>query len=562
MKFASRIIQIGLIIALLVSTAYCIWILDRGFNIIDESYYLLNAIYPDNFQLGYTHARLFSSLLWAITGSFVLFRASGLIVLLSGSLILALGTIYASPLCGMPVAGRPWNRAAIISCTIVCALLYGSVLNFTPSYNLLATSFAYAAMGLAMLSFNRTVSWHALALKLMSGCLVGAVFLCKFPAGIMVFCLVSMLIVAFDRTLRDRMLGIFICLVGMVVVILIIIRVQGPFADTLEKLRLGMAINKFVSPSVGHLLSWYFNDLMGKLIMFIKFFALPTIFFIVFACWRRTIIAIMGIGLLIYTLIFGGHLVGGIGRNLTTQMISLATSLLLCLLVTLPTLLKNRNIRILSIVFFFLPFCVAVGTSALLSRHILLSLASWGTLIALLAFAGNLEGRKPLPAMLICAIFITTAVSQTMTSGFQLFYRLYRPISEQTELTKVGAIGSVKLDKKTQDFVFALTDLAEKCGITPGEPFLGYYDIPGIAIITQTVPVLTPWLFNPKQAKAILDHADPETIHSAVVGMRKPQNENTPSLPGQMNPFPKGYRSCGTVTFPYREQQIQIWAPE
>jgi hypothetical protein len=100
---------------------------------------------------------------------------------------------------------------------------------------------------------------------------------------------------------------------------------------------------------------------------------------------------------------------------------------------------------------------------------------------------------------------------------------------------------------------------AKKCHILPGRPFLGLYNDPGVALVLQATPPLTPWLNNVAQAEMIMAFIDPDTLHSAVIALNLNSDGSRPLLPKQLPSFPNAYKLCGTANYPFENQAIQIW---
>ena len=174
-------------------------------------------------------------------------------------------------------------------------------------------------------------------------------------------------------------------------------------------------------------------------------------------------------------------------------------------------------------------------------------------------FQQSLKGIAP---AILSALFTIMVATQVVSSGFYPTYHMSRSLSEQTEPVNVGKIGLVYLDEDTRKFVLDIGHAAETCSIAPGRPFVGLYDIPGVALIIQGIPVLTPWLGQPPQAEAWLKRAPDATLQSAIVGLRAFGDGEFPKMPGVLPSFPVGYRLCGEGVFPDWKQRIQLWAPD
>ncbi|MDD5463432.1 MAG: hypothetical protein PHG00_17770 [Methylococcales bacterium] len=188
---------------------YCLWSLDRGIDLTDESYYLTAAINPEAVTLGITAMHWVTSGLWRLSGSLAGFRGTGLIILGVSSVVLAVGTARAFQMTG--IAPRSIPTLLIIACSLVGAFLYHAFVPFTPSYNLLTVSVAYMAFGLVCLTANMPWRGYFYCLQLLSGMALGVAFLAKFSSGVIVWIIVCSTIAVLNGSSRHRIMGI--CLI-------------------------------------------------------------------------------------------------------------------------------------------------------------------------------------------------------------------------------------------------------------------------------------------------------------------------------------------------------------
>ena len=559
-----KLVAALLLFVLLVSLFFSIWTLDRGFEITDKSYNLLLAIYPAAFKIFVSASHWITSLLWAITGSLFWFRAVGLGIVLLGAFILALGAIRAAALCHIPLTSGLGGRLAVISSTLVVALhwdLYEVTVFFTPSYNLLATAASYSAIGLNFLASGREWGWRASALNLLAGSALGIVFLCKFPAGISVSLLSLAVLSVFGLSIREWVSGVALIFIGMSAAVLLLSLPQMAITVAFEQFRLGLSLySSAVQEPVSVRLVRYANELLRHWILTITQFALPLASFVLYALSRSKIIALVGFAFLIAIIFFQGSALGG-ELHLTSQITSLAALMMMILLAAIPVWAHSIRAAAMSASLLILPYCISIGTSNPLPPQILVSLAPWGSLSAIFAYNRNWAGDRRMLAVVLCLIFVSVAASQVFTSGLFPAYHMTRPLSDQTEPVRVGALGVLRVDKAIRAFVTALTDAANNCQISPGRPFLGFYNIPGVALVIQAVPVSTPWLVAHEQAKSWLEVAPEATLRSAVVALQLLSDGSAPHVPQVLPNFPAHYRLCGTATYPYQQQKIQLWTP-
>ena len=171
-------------------------LLGLGLELTDESYYLLGALHPASIHLFFTAAHWLTAPLWQLAGNLHAFRAMGLMLVAGSGLVLGWGAMRLAPLAGMSVPTRIEGRAAVMAAGVSGALLFGSLLSFTPSYNVLVTAAVGIAMGAGMASMASD-GRQATLLEVLSGVVLGMAVLCKFSAGISTLAMLVVLQVAF-----------------------------------------------------------------------------------------------------------------------------------------------------------------------------------------------------------------------------------------------------------------------------------------------------------------------------------------------------------------------------
>ncbi|HEV2613565.1 MAG TPA: hypothetical protein VGV92_02525 [Gammaproteobacteria bacterium] len=556
--FINKLMKAGIVFCVLISISYCLWMLDRGFEITDEAYYLLLSIHPQAVTFFISAAQWFTSTLWQITGSLYGFRAIGMGLLLFSSLLLANGTVTACIRCNLMAAIHFSERMTIIASTFVAALFYATILNFSPSYNLLATAGAYAAAGLVLFTANNSDCWRNTLLCFLAGGALSIELICKGPAGIDTLCVVLIVAAVLSCTRRDKIMNMAMIIVGLCAFTLAIILMKTTIAESINTFNHSLALFKLVqTETVSARLLRYYQEILHVLSVAAITFAIPFIAFLLYAFTRYAVFIFIGLVVLGYILISGHYLQGGFDRY-PTEAISLFVILTLGFIASFPVWIKNWNIIVLLGSLFILPYSVAVGTSNPLSMQILFSLASWGTLIAVLAFADIPKEHSKIPAALIALVFVSS-MSFQLISSMRDPYHLGKPLTQQSYPVSVGNLGVIKMDAQTQLFVSDITQAAQKCHILPGRPFLGLYNDLGVALILQTIPPSTPWLNNQAQANMMMAFMSPDTLHSAVIALELNPDGSRPLLPTQLSAFPGGYKLCGTATYPYQKQEVQIW---
>lgn len=588
-----------ILLCALVVTAYCIWTLDRGFEITDEAYYLLLAMHAGSFKFYISAQQWLTAGLWQITGNIMMFRATGMVLLLASSALLARGVFSACLRFGL-VADLFKFKCVVLAGSAVGAMLYASTINFSPCYNLLASAGAYAAAGMVLLASNRSNIVHKYVLFAFAGCAVGVEALCKPSSGIATLALLVFWVVILERSRFEKFFGSVEMGLGAVTFAGVALLVNTTISDATQAVEQGMQLFRMVQvETIGTRLVRYFIEYGQYFLVTLISFTTPIVAMIVYTATRRAIFAQLGLVALVITLVFGsldvglptfsvcnvavGSYLSGIFNNIgcptfsmrnvssgsflfggfnryNLQTVAIFAMLVMALVVSIPAWNKNQNVIALFVGLILLPYSVAIGTGNVLFTQVIDSLAPWGALIAVLVVARQSDAFDKMLSAIIGIFFIVTITLQIVTSGFRP-YNLLLPLTKQNQTTTVGNLGEVKVDAGTYKFLAEMKVVAKECSIAPGTPFIGLYNIPGVALALQTTPVLTPWLNNKVQADFVLDRLRAEELHWAVVAFRMVGINGAiyPQLPKRMAAFPSGYRYCGMATYPYNQQRIQVW---
>lgn len=569
-----RVARTGILLCALVVIAYCVWTLDRGFEITDEAYYLLLAMHAGSVKYFISAQQWITSGLWKITGNIAMFRAVGMVSLLTSAALLAIGVFSACLRFGL-VVDRFESKVAVLAGSAVGAMLYASTINLSPSYNLLASAGAYAAAGLVLLASNCSSIKYKYFLFAMAGGAVGAEALCKPSAGAATLALLVLWGSIFERLRFDKIFGPLAMVFGAFTFVGIALLANTTIPETTQAVEQGMQLFRLVQvETIGARLVRYSIEFWESFLATSRAFAIPVVAMIVYAMTRRPIFSQFGLIVLVITLLFGSidaglptlsthnaifssYVFGGFNRYYV-QTVAIFAMLFMALVVSIPVWNKNWSTRVLFSGLILLPYTVAIGTGNPLFPQVIDSLASWGVLIAMLMVARHPENISKMPISLLGVCFIMTIALQIVTSALRP-YHLSLPLTKQDQTTVVGNLGKVKVDAGTYRFLTEMRAAVNECDIAVGAPFIGLYNIPGVALALQAVPVLTPWLNNRAQAEFVIERMRPEGLRSAIVALQIGENKAFPPLPHQLVAFPSGYRYCGMATYPYMQQRIQIW---
>jgi hypothetical protein len=555
---AARIALAGFVIALTAATlAWLIDGLDRGLELTDESFYLLSALHARDIRLFFTPFHWVSGQLWNASSSLVAFRAWGLGLACASAMTLAWAVLFAAPRAGMNAPEGRLARAAVMASAAAGAIIYGSLLSFTPSYNLLAASGACFSMAFGLLCAGGGVA-RARTYELLAGLALGVTLLCKFPAGICVGGLVLTLQIAFAWDRQPRWRAPLLTVVCAAVTVALAAWLETGFSEALREFKSGIGIVWFAQSdgSASQRLVRSAADLLGMLRGAGAVFWGPLACFAIGLRWRPALFGCAGLAWFAVLLASGrGQLAGG-ESHFEQQAEPLVAVLAFALIAGMKQWTRTWRAALLTATLAILPVGVAIGTSNPLQVQILGAMASWGVLIGLLCFSDD-SGR--IPAAPIAILFCTIVAAQVMTAGAEP-YRM-RPMPQQTEAIALPSLGRVKVDAQTAALAREMQRAARACALAPGAPFLDFYDVPGVALMIGAVPVETPWLLHSAYANLALRHADPATLRRAAVAVKLDSAGRKPASPAQLHEFPQGYKLCGRSASPVDGRGVELWVP-
>lgn len=557
--FFVSILRAWIIASIIILIAYCLWSLDRGLDLTDESYYLAAAIHPDAVLLWATAMHWMTSPLWNISGNLVGFRCVGLIILAISAIVIGLGTsrVFARTLSASSL--QTVQAQFLVAGSLAAALLYHSFMPFTPSYNLLAVSGAYLGLGLICYSANAENAANRRVLDCAVGIALGIAFLAKFSTGVIAWLLVCGLSLVFHQNLRQGIYGILTLSLAMLAVLTIFVVSHGTFAEALSQFKMGTQVYMLGADETFSVrLLRYCRETWTFLRLIASDFTIPLLAFGFYVFRPERWMLLIGLAVFGYSVITHGYLLGGMDKY-QQQAAPLLIAVLLSLSIMPKIWWRHRQSRSLLAALFLLPCGIAIGSFNPIHVQVLFSMAPWGIIVALQAIPANAAISLKCENLLIVALFIFIVSAQTISNGFRAPYRQHRPLSEQNELIEFPLLGSVRVDRDSREGYLQLQQLAKQCAIAAGSPFIGLYNIPGVALILQTVPVGMPLLQDRVSTEPILDQLSSQQLKSAVIGIDRDTESFDSGMPRQLAQFPDGYRWCGTVTLPFQNQKLELW---
>ena len=452
--------------AFAVAFGFCVWAVHRGFEITDEAYYLLMGMHPEGVQLYVSAQQWVTGPLWATTGSLVAFRTCGLLLLVGSAATLSHGVCssfcrYAS---GFEVGVA--SQISVASASIVFALLYAATINLSPSYNLLASAGANAAAGFVLLGLCASASLRRHEFNLLAGLALAVEFVGKPSAGVATFAVVGFWLMSVgSRSLKAKLVDVVVVGLGAVVCVAMLASTQSSMTDVVLSLRRGLDLFQMVQTEsiVARLGRYAIQFARAALDAAVWFsFAISALFGYL-VTRRRRWLALFGATTFV-TMLAGDFFVGGSDQYLK-QVGSSFILLAMTVCVTLPAWRQRRMSAILVTGLIALPYSVAVGTGNSIFTQVIVSLAPWGALAAVLANIQLAHKSDRFVAAILFIGLVTSVSAQIFTSGFRMPYHMSQPIAAQAERVHVRDLGFVLVDAGTRQFVADMEGAARKCAI-------------------------------------------------------------------------------------------------
>ena len=480
--FVSAVIVV-LAIAFIVRT---IWLMDRGFDFTDESFYLAWARQPSAYDIafglfGYGLHPLFE----IVSGSIAGFRRAAAFILVIFGIIAALIAI------GSAKDDR-WGPTSLQLIAVSAALPFAHYVLWliTPSYNWFALAGGLVMIGAVLDLCDPRHVLRSAAIAALSAVLL----IFARPQNVIAYLGIYLLaVIIVVPTFRGKLLqtlrtaGLTVILIGCVAIVAplhtIVHQLQAYIeifgtnnptdANLANKLleffrQEGAWIALACLPFVGGLITLHYKPVAGKL--------------------RRLLVISGALIVLIMALVQfrTGNFVDGIGPTA-------GVFALVCL--ALASVRRDADPRLLVLLGLatLIPLAATFGTSNRIISQLPFFAGLWGFigLVAISIGSGQRRFGATLAA-LVCLIMTVLAVQD----GLSAPYRLASPVAMQINPTPLGWGAELKLDVITKDFIVTLRNRAGQEGLCQGDAVIDLSGrLPGaVFAIGGQMPVF-PWIF-------------------------------------------------------------------
>ncbi|MCR9089622.1 MAG: hypothetical protein NXH97_23140 [Rhodobacteraceae bacterium] len=536
-----------------------IWASGRGFEITDEAYYLLSAIYPERVELYVSAQHWVTAPLWAVTGSLQGFRLIGAAVLAFSSAVLGFGILRVLQSYGPENPSR-LCRAGLVAASVIGALAYVATIAPSPSYNLLAAAGAYGGAGFALLAVERNRASVAMCLYLLAGLSLAVSFVSKPSAGVCATLLVALLILITVRGPSKFLFGPVVA-AAMVVGLFCLYALQPSDPPVLDSLRNGLELFRIVqSEPVGVRLLRYTTTTLGAMGQALIALAPGLLLAVALLAFQKLWLAVLLPLILLASVVMGAHYLGG-AYEYHRQMEAVFALMVVLILLSVRPLINWPRLALTTAALLLLPYAVAIGTGNALFTQPIVSLAPWIAVAAMLAVQTGL-GTPPvvLARQGTAALLLLLLTSQILTSYGRAPYHLAEPLTGQAEPATIDRLGDVRVDLATIQMLDDVARARETCALASGADFLGLYNVPGLALAFAAQPPVSPWLNNLSQLEMIGTTWHPAPNRRVILALTSEAQGPSAQLPENLLPLHDGHVFCGQVRVAFNGEAVDIWA--
>lgn len=523
--------------------------MERGFDLTDESFYLMMSKEPERYDLFYGLFGYGLHPLFELSGgSIVWMRRIGAIVLIGAGVFV-----------GSVTAGG--TKKTISGVLLITAAAFTSVIYYhpwipMPSYNWLLAIACYPLFAsVLLLRHERNFVWSALAAAV-------AAILVAFtrPQNALAFGAIYLLAGCLAISGWKSRLYQALRVSGFIAVLLVLCLLLLPVATILEQVRIYTSIFGMSHPIQFSILQQQIEFVSSSWFWFLSIILFAAAFILRDTGHIRSkiTIAILASVLIGIALIDGPHSL----RSLATGARPGAIAWSLLAICCWEKSVDSRLVLLLA-VSGLIPWAATVGAAASVGNQ-LMFFSGISLFIAIVAT--SLAARRSIFATL-CAVSAALFLSySSVQAGLSSPYRLAAPIEMQTYPVTIGG-HEVLVDERTRDFIETLQADARLAGFCQGEDAIDLSgSIPGAVIAIGGRQPVFPWLFtgypfSQHLARSYLALLGPGRLARSWLLMSRTQNSFTMEQWQSFGLNFDDYRLVGVARHPVDSTEVTLFAP-
>jgi hypothetical protein len=525
---------VPLLIILLIGLYFSVRICLSGFDVTDEALYILSAKFPFEQASGLGFSHVITSVFWDLSGTTFIFRLSSILfsALISVVLCLQIRDIVPKSL--------NFHGKKAFPVILISYLSYGSIINFSPSYNLLIAWFTPVTL-LSFLGYIYSQKLGSLLINLVTTS-IGLLLILnvKFPVTFSLILLIFILLIFdFERGKVRHFLRFAAVLLVFAIFLALEIVFLFKHDFNFNYFQNGfMVLQNLQKVGNGsHLIEVLLRT--GKRLAYVFVFLFSILFMAqVTRRFNRSLRISLNSTLCIFLLIyFKMYYVSN--ANWTGQALAIHSFVLYCLWVNRKVIFANSKTATLVLSMLFLPYVMSLGTNNIYFEQTLFYLAPWGVLVSLCRV--QLLPNVPLKNLFLYSGLLTYFL---VTSYYMPAYGLEESYSKNSYSLDVEGFGTIHVSKHTKELFKNIAELKYSCKISTKDRFLGLQNTGGLAIPLNLIPLGNPWVNSELQVQVNLKDNHPD--QGFVIASRDSALRLLQFLPAELN-FPESFRYCGKV---------------
>ena len=575
---------------------------DRGFDITDESFYLLWAMHPEQVSMSSTNFGFYTQFLFYLAGkSVAIFRLYGIVLLLAATCGFS-WLLYQYIIGAVNITFNLYSQLIVLFSLLTSSLIYYQLWLVTPSYNWLAlVSVIIVMSGLLLLVSESIGLRHRPTVALLLISIGGFLAFMAKPTTALGLMLISFVWLMFHyRSINFR--HVFIMLPVLLIILFgahILLFENGLFAY-IEKIKSGIELGSMLGG--GH----EFKDLADKaydqliyrvtnLYSINVSIILPVLIFVIISTRiiieRKYFVGIdaltffsYGLGLLslfyIFFLLY--PVIGAKYYSTANRLIWFYGLKILVFLITSSAVMyfvinkekitsfsaEYKNLLLLVFTLLFCSFSYSFGTANELIKAMTGSfLFMLAAILSVSLFFDNYLNKQLFTSAL--GVLISIFMVNNIYNAYMHPYRLEASLSEQVTPVQLLSGSVLRVDEISAEYINAMKNTALSEGWEQGMALIDMTGgTPGANVILDAGFLGTPWLLGSYKgsndfALMALTNNDKSRVKKAWL-LIAPHGGGSISLDVLSKvgiDFPKNYKLVSTLKTKHRNEVQQIWAP-
>lgn len=532
-------------VLLLISFLASIGISHRGLDFTDESFYILSSVYPDRQVSGLSFFHYFTAQIWTAAQSIHFFRLSSIVISAIFSYVLMRQISMYLP---------SKSRGSLIKSFLTIFgsyLIYGSLINFSPSYNLIVAWITPVVVLLMFKSFTTISNFESFKYLFCSSIGLLLLFNVKFSVPFSAFFILAALTIAFPAINRNliisRMFALGLTFALLITLELTVLKI-GSF-DFQYFANGYLALSQIQSDgSFGHFIVVVLRTIKRLGYLMVAIIGLYVVHRLSRSLTRNVrAISFVFYGIFISVLLKLFYASSG---NWTGQ--ALAFHLIVCLFViTRRSKLQDSQVhKSLILILLILPYVMSIGTNNIYFEQTLFYLAPWAIALLILDKADFQKFYKQ-GSFVISMVFSLHLVTALFTPAYGLEGSYIR----KTVPVNINGYGTLLFSASEARFIGEMSAVKRNCNLTDDYGFLGFENSGGLAIPLGLPPLGNSWTTSKFQAE--LNLTDSNRSQEIVIAFRSPFADDQRLVPDELD-FPEAFVFCARVELSDR-QVFGIW---